>query len=92
MNGNGKAFAYDNTYIGEFKNKLYHGKGKKDYLNGDIYIGEFYKNLAHGKGKFFSFLSGAIYDGEFVEGKKQGLGTLTKTSYRYEGLFFKDKK
>ena len=43
----------DKYYIGEFKNKLPHGKGIKYYKNGNIqYEGDFINGKREGNGKY----------------------------------------
>lgn len=49
--GKGKSIGED-TYIGDFKNGLPHGKGKYVYKNGDTFKGSWKMGKKNGKGKF----------------------------------------
>ncbi len=64
------------TYIGEFKDGVYHGEGEfisKGYYS---YKGEWKKSHFNGKGKFINEQTKEIYEGEFVNDKRHGIGVL----------------
>ena len=61
-------------YIGEFKNGLKHGKGKKyDQDQNIIYEGDFVDGKMEGNGKLF-YDNGYYYVGGFKDGKRHGDG------------------
>lgn len=66
-------------YEGEWKDNLYHGRGK---LLEEGYEGEFRRGMKHGKGK------DGEYEGEFRENMRHGAGRLVD----YVGEFRKGKK
>lgn len=77
---NGKgiySFTDGSLYEGQFKNRLFHGKGTMKYANGNVYIGNWVKNKRVGKGQL-TFANGDQYRGDFENNQFWGIGT-----YRY---------
>ena len=62
-------------YSGNFKNGLYHGRGRLEFIDGSIYEGEFENNKMQGYGKIF-FKDGSIYQGNFKNNLRHGTGIL----------------
>lgn len=62
------------TYVGEYRDGMFHGQGKVTYRNSDSYIGEFKQDAPHGYGTFLRF-DGSKHVGEFVRGQVNGRGT-----------------
>jgi len=75
FNGVGRFTDSESTYVGEFKDGNYHGKGKIDYQEGMSYTGEFKDSLFHGQGVYR--YNGITYEGEFANGELNGQGTIT---------------
>ena len=75
-------------YIGEFKDKLKHGKGLAYFKNGQKYRGEFINGKFEGNGKFIDGY-GNYYIGEFKKGSRHGKGILydKNGNILYEGDF-----
>ncbi|MEC7233350.1 MAG: hypothetical protein VXW31_10435, partial [Planctomycetota bacterium] len=74
-------------YVGEKKDGKAHGRGKKQYDNGDVYEGEWKEGKKHGRGTY-RVANGNVYEGEFEEDKKHGRGTFRWASgEEYEGEF-----
>lgn len=67
------------TYHGEFKEDLFHGKGKMSWANGEVYYGDFYNGHRTGKG-VIKFLNGDVYEGDFLNGFAHGNGTYRWTN------------
>ena len=59
----------------EFKNDMFHGKGKYYYSNGDKFEGEFKNGKVSGKGKHFH-KNGDKYIGDYKNDKRDGIGIL----------------
>jgi hypothetical protein len=77
---NGKgiySFTDGSLYEGQFKNRLFHGKGTMKYANGNVYIGNWVKNERVGKDQL-TFVNGDQYRGDFKNNQFWGIGT-----YRY---------
>ena len=64
------------TYVGEYKDDLFHGQGTYTYANGDQYVGEFKDGLRHGQGTATSAI-GDRYVGECKDDLFHGQGTMT---------------
>lgn len=62
-------------YEGQFKNGLFHGIGRIEYIDGEYYEGSFYKNEFEGNG-FYRWKSGTIYKGAWKEGSMNGEGLM----------------
>ena len=80
--------ANGDSYIGDWKNNMKHGKGKIFFANGDKYEGDFSFNKMDGLGKT-SFRNGNSYDGSFRDGKRNGLGRyyFADKCTKYEGAW-----
>ena len=46
-------FSNIKSYSGDYKNGLYHGKGRLEFKDGSVYEGQFENNKIHGYGKIF---------------------------------------
>lgn len=71
------------SYIGEWKNNLKHGRGTYYYPNGDVYIGSWENGMKHGPSGRYTFkLSGCdiTYEGEFSNDCIQGRGRISFTN------------
>lgn len=79
-------------YSGEFKNGLYHGRGKHISDLAAIYEGDFVSGLRQGKG-IMEYPNGDTYDGDWFEDERHGQGTFVerKTGNKYIGGY-KDGK
>lgn len=72
-------YADGSEYIGEWKNGLAHGRGKRTWEEGkNYYDGEWTGGKMHGYGKRVwssgAVYQGCVYDGEWVEGARCGPG------------------
>ena len=75
------------TYNGDLFNGHPHGKGKAQFINGDIYEGSWEKGLFEGQG-VYSYADSASYDGLWSKGKREGKGSLKmKNGNIYKGLW-----
>ena len=66
-------FSNVKLYSGNFKNGLFHGKGRLEFKDGSVYEGEFENNEMNGYGKIF-FKDGSIYQGNFKNNLRHGTG------------------
>jgi len=74
LDGFGLAVIYRETYVGDFRNGLFEGKGLLVEKSGEyLYEGEFLKDKFHGHGTI-QYRSGIVYTGQFVDGRKHGWG------------------
>ncbi|KAK4491245.1 hypothetical protein RD792_001979 [Penstemon davidsonii] len=73
--GREKIFSNGDAYLGDFKGRIPHGKGKYMWSNGTVYEGDWEEGKMTGKGKIL-WPSQATYDGDFSGGYLQGFGTL----------------
>ena len=64
------------TYEGEWKNNIRHGKGTYTFANGIKYVGNYKDGKRHGQGTY-TFANGEKYVGNFKDDKKHGQGTFT---------------
>jgi hypothetical protein len=71
------AFPNGETYMGEYKAGLMHGKGVYFFENGDKYEGEFYDDMFQGIGRF-TWDDGRRYTGGYNKGIVHGRGRLSK--------------
>lgn len=81
------------TYVGEFKNGEFHGKGKYSYESGDSYEGDYRNGLQHGRGTY-KLSNGEKYVGEYKNDKRHGSGefyssngNLLKSGRWHQGKF-----
>lgn len=109
INGYG-SFMYANgeSYVGDFKDGLKHGKGIFYSADGDIYRGEFKDDIPHGylmrddrtciegdciNGKgILIYKDGSKYEGEFKIGRKHGMGRNTLSNGDWFEGEFKNDK
>ncbi|WP_417911949.1 MORN repeat-containing protein, partial [Candidatus Electronema sp. TJ] len=79
------------SYTGEMKDNLPHGKGEITRADGSKYEGEFKDGERSGKGTL-KFASGEVYSGEWKNGKMHGKGELSSTDgkHKYTGEFKDD--
>ena len=80
-------FENGDTYAGEFKYGVFHGKGKYKYADGRLYSGRWEYGTHHGKGTL-QFPNGDCYDGDFTYGFRTGKGSLLfRSGTKYKGEF-----
>lgn len=60
-------------YIGQFKDRKFHGEGKYTFPDGQKYIGKFKDGQRNGYGAF-TYLNGHNYVGHFKDNKRDGHG------------------
>jgi len=79
------------SYVGEMKDNLPHGKDKIIRADGGQYEGEIKDGERHGKGTL-KFASGELYSGEWKNGKMNGQGELSSadSKQKYTGEFKED--
>lgn len=63
------------TYIGEFKNNFFHGKGKETFSDNTVYEGMFSNGLREGEGKYI-YSDSSYYTGNFKNNQYNGNGTF----------------
>ena len=66
------------NYVGQYRNGLYHGKGRLEFKDGSVYEGQFENNTMNGYGKIF-FKDGSIYQGNFKKNLRDGTGIFRNT-------------
>jgi hypothetical protein len=66
------------TYHGEYKGGLRHGKGVYLYTNGDTYRGNFVNGVSEGYGEWLSERTQESYKGGWLKGMWHGAGIYTK--------------
>jgi hypothetical protein len=66
----------DGTYVGEFRDGQYNGKGTFTFSDGSKYVGEFRDGQPNGKGTD-TLADGRKYVGEWRDGRYNGQGTYT---------------
>ncbi|XP_010547556.1 PREDICTED: phosphatidylinositol 4-phosphate 5-kinase 7 [Tarenaya hassleriana] len=71
-----KEFPNGDSYTGELKGELPHGRGKYSWSDGTFYEGDWEEGKISGKGKL-KWSYGAEYEGDFSGGYLHGFGTLT---------------
>ena len=82
------------VYIGELKNKKWHGQGTLNWVHGNKYVGEFKDGVRSGQGSF-TFKNGDEYVGEFSNSLFNGHGELVHfngVQHKYVGDFKDNKK
>ena len=84
-------FSNIKSYSGDYKNGLYHGKGRLEFKDGSIYEGQFENNKMHGYGKIF-FKDGSIYQGNFINNLRDGTGILRSTDGSQQRLIYQKGK
>ena len=84
-------FSNIKSYSGDYKNGLYHGKGRLEFKDGSVYEGQFEKNSMHGYGKIF-FKDGSIYQGNFKNNLRDGTGILKSTDESQQRLIYQKGK
>ncbi len=84
-------FSKVKSYSGEFKNGLFHGKGRLEFKDGNVYEGQFENNKMHGYGKIF-FKDGSIYQGNFINNLRDGTGILRSTDGSQQRLIYQKGK
>lgn len=83
----GKIFLSNRTYTGEIKDNEYNGKGKMEYLNGEIYEGNWLKKKRNGYG-ILIYNDKCKYIGNFKNDKFEGEGEFFwNNGYYYKGNF-----
>ena len=84
-------FSNIKSYSGDYKNALYHGKGRLEFKDGSVYEGQFENNKMHGYGKIF-FKDGSIYQGNFKNNLRDGTGISKNKEGIQERVIFKNGK
>ena len=75
------------SYVGDFKDGYFHGKGNFKSVGDYEYNGGFKKGRFHGKG-WIRYSGGDIYEGDFVNDSKSGKGTYSyPNGNKYIGEF-----
>ena len=91
---NGKYIWEDGKYyIGEYKDNIPNGKGKKYYSNGNIlYEGDFINGKFEGNGKYYCN-NGYYFIGEYKDGLRNGKGIKyhNNGNIYFEGDYINDK-
>ena len=83
--GTGKMeFACGDCYEGGWFRGMYNGYGKYISSTSDEYEGEWRADKMEGRGKITHYETGDVWEGTFVDGKKEGVGTLTSASGKVE--------
>ncbi|MEE1086829.1 MAG: TIR domain-containing protein [Schaedlerella sp.] len=73
------------TYVGTIKSEVPHGKGRMEYITGEVYEGEWKNGMINGTGRFQA-ADGEQYDGEFAENIFHGHGVkLYLDGSKYDG-------
>ena len=81
----------DKFFNGEYANRQFNGKGRKEFKDGSIYEGEFENNKMHGYGKIF-FKDGSIYQGNFKNNLRDGTGILRSTDGSQQRVIYQKGK
>ena len=79
------------SYSGDYKNGLYHGKGRLEFKDGNVYEGQFENNKMHGFGKIF-FKDGSIYQGNFKNNLRDGEGLSKDTEGNLQRVVYQKGK
>lgn len=64
------------SYTGDFKQNLFHGKGRYEWCDGRVYEGDWAFGALNGNGKY-SWPNGRHYEGQFENDLRHGEGTMT---------------
>ncbi|CAL5330585.1 unnamed protein product [Camellia sinensis] len=87
MHGQGTYTGVSGTYKGSWVMNLKHGKGTKNYANGDYYDGAWCKGLQDGQGRY-QWNNGNHYIGQWKNGIMNGNGTMIwANGNRYDGFW-----
>lgn len=83
-------------YVGDFKGGRKHGRGVKQWPNGDRYVGDFVDDMKNGYGIYTwglqSPYAGERYSGQYVADKRHGQGVYEwPNGDRYEGGWEADR-
>ena len=79
------------SYSGDYKNGLYHGKGRLEFKDGSVYEGQFENNKMHGYGKIF-FKDGSIYQGNFKNDLRDETGLSKDTEGNLQRVVYQQGK
>ena len=83
LQGKGSMLCSEFNYVGQFKDSVSHGKGKKIWKNGNLYKGEF--NMGEITGEGYLVTPDFTYEGTFEKGECVGKGKIEFKDYTYEG-------
>lgn len=73
------------TYVGQYRDGKYEGRGSLTYANGEKYVGQFHDGLRDGQGTY-AWADGRRYVGGFHMGVPNGRGTYTfPNGEKYDG-------
>jgi len=79
------------SYVGDFKDGHFHGKGNFKSVGDYKYKGDFKKGRFHGKGRI-EYSNGDIYEGDFINDSKSGKGKwIFSDGDTYKGNFKKGR-
>jgi len=85
-----RTYSNGDSYAGEFKNGVRHGRGTYVHSSGDRYEGEFKNGKRNGTGTY-RYTSGEIYQGEFKDDRKNGHGVcIYADGTKVKGLWQND--
>ena len=81
------------SYKGEWRNGVIHGKGERTWSTGAKYIGDFVEEMRSGYGEMF-YENGDWYKGEWQFDLKHGIGEFiwAKELIKYVGKFVDDQR
>jgi len=80
------------VYEGEFKENMFHGRGKLQLRDGATYEGSFLRGQPDGDACEYCFPGDdEIYQGDFRGGKRSGFGEASSSVFNYTGTW-KDNK
>ena len=82
-----KVFSDNGLYIGQFNEKIIHGKGVYIWNSGNYYVGTWKNQKEEGLGKNFDVNDKLVYEGELHNGERHGIGTLFYDKGKYVGSF-----
>ena len=83
-------FSNGDTYDGEWKDGMIHGKGVyKRAATGAVYDGDWVEGKRTGQGKYTDPLTNLTYNGSWLDNFRHGDGELTDASGTYIGTFEK---
>lgn len=77
------------TYVGQFQNDQFHGKGRHTWPDGGSYSGQWRDSQKHGDGIYIS-PEGLAYEGQWESNKRHGQGSQEYANGdRYDGWWYR---
>ena len=89
--GLGKELGSNGMYVGEFSNKLFHGKGRYLWLDNSAYEGEFQFSRRHGFGQRW-YPRGFRYTGQWEKNRWHGFGAYICETRGHSEAYFGEHK